>query len=67
LAREHTFHAPDVVRMAAVRNPGLEETAVELVAADRIAGRVLRGEIDHALVVAALYWWELHRRRGDGS
>lgn len=64
--RVHTFLAPEVVRVDRVRNQGLEETSVELVAADRIPERLLRGEIDHALVVAALYWWELHRRSENG-
>jgi hypothetical protein len=28
-----------------------------------VEGRVRRGEIDHALVVAALHWWSLARER----
>lgn len=60
--RVHTFLAPEVERMGEIRNTGLEETAVELVDVGEVPERVRRGEIDHALVVAGLYWWELHRR-----
>ena len=40
-------------------NGPLEETVVELVPAREIRARLARGEIDHALVVAALHWWLL--------
>ncbi len=60
--RVHTFLAPGVVRVGEVDNVGQEETAVECVPEAEIPERVRRGEIDHALVVAAFYWWHLHRR-----
>jgi 8-oxo-dGTP pyrophosphatase MutT (NUDIX family) len=62
--RVHTFLAEDVERVCEVRNGPLEETVVELVPADEVPERVRRGEIDHALVVAALHWWSLARERG---
>jgi ABC-type taurine transport system substrate-binding protein len=46
-------------RVAEVANEGLEETAVELLRRDDVRAAVRRGDIDHALVVAALYWLEL--------
>jgi 8-oxo-dGTP pyrophosphatase MutT (NUDIX family) len=67
--RVHTFLAGGVERAGppepagALRGVGLEQTSVELVAAGEVPERVARGEIDHALVVAALYWWDLDRRR----
>ena len=60
--RVHTFLALGCERVAEVRNEGLEETAVELVPRPELARRVLAGEIDHALVVAALH---LHQLAGD--
>ncbi len=60
--RVHTFLATEALRVGEIRNSGTEETAVELVPAAEVPARVRRGEIDHALVIAALYWWELHRR-----
>ena len=43
-------------------NGPLEETVVELVPVRDVPNRVRRGEIDHALVIAALHWWELDRQ-----
>ena len=57
--RVHSFVAPDARYVGAVSNPGHEETQVELVPVAEIRERLRRGEIDHALVAAALYWWEL--------
>lgn len=64
--RVHTFLAEDVERVDDVRNPGLEETVVELVHEDELPERLRAGEVDHALVVAALHWWDLDRRGGSG-
>ena len=61
--RVHTFLAEDVERVGEVMNGPLEETVVELVPVAEVEGRVRRGEIDHALVVAALHWWSLARER----
>lgn len=60
--RCHTFLAPDVEAAGPVENPELEETVVELVPEAEVRERLHRGEIDHALVVAALYRWELAER-----
>jgi ADP-ribose pyrophosphatase len=57
--RCHTFYAPGAERVAPIRNDGTEETVVELVPRSQIRERVRAGEIDHALVVAGLYWFEL--------
>ena len=55
----HTFLARDVERVADSRGVGLEEIAVELLPVADLPARLRAGEIDHALVVAALYWFEL--------
>jgi 8-oxo-dGTP pyrophosphatase MutT (NUDIX family) len=57
--RVHSFLAEGVVKAGDVQNGPLEETEVELVPARDIPGLLLRGEIDHALVVAALQRWLL--------
>jgi 8-oxo-dGTP pyrophosphatase MutT (NUDIX family) len=58
--RCHTFLASGAVRVAEIQNPGLEETSVELVPVAEIPDQLHRGRIDHALVVAALYWYALN-------
>ena len=65
--RVHTFLAEDVERVGEVMNGPLEETVVELVPAAEVPERVRRGEIDHALVVAALHWWSLAREQRAGE
>ncbi len=57
--RVHTFWARGAERVGAIRNHGAEETAVELVPVAALRDRVRSGEIGHALVVAALHWFEL--------
>ena len=57
--RCHTFLASEAVRVAEIQNPGLEETSVELVPMAEIPDQLRQGRIDHALVVAALYWYAL--------
>ena len=63
--RVHTFVAPGVQKVAEIRNEGAEETWVELVPVSEIPRLVRAGEIDHALVLAGLYQWELLRRAGE--
>ena len=41
----------------------MEETHVELIPLSEIRAQVLEGHIDHALVVAALYRFELEERQ----
>lgn len=62
--RLHTFVAPGAVRVGEVMNHGAEETGVELVPLPEIPALVAAGAIDHALVLAGLYQWEILRRRG---
>ncbi len=62
--RVHTFLAEGARCVADVMNGPLEETVVELVPVRELPERVRRGEIDHALVIAALHWWELDRQGG---
>jgi 8-oxo-dGTP pyrophosphatase MutT (NUDIX family) len=57
--RCHTFLASGAVRVAEIQNTQLEETSVELVPMVEIPDQLRRGRIDHALVVAALYWYAL--------
>jgi 8-oxo-dGTP pyrophosphatase MutT (NUDIX family) len=59
--RVHTYLAENCERVAEVRNGPLEETWVELVPERELAARLRAGEIDHALVIAALHWWRLDR------
>jgi 8-oxo-dGTP pyrophosphatase MutT (NUDIX family) len=61
--RVHTYLAEGAVRVGEVENGPFEETLVELVPAREVPERVRRGEIDHALVVAALHWGGLARER----
>ena len=61
--RVHTFAARGAVKVAEVQNQGHEETGVELVAAAELPERLRRGEIDHALVIAALHWYALDEGR----
>lgn len=58
----HTFLVEGVQEVAAIQNGATEETVVELVPAARIPRLLIDGAITHALVVAGLYWWDLHRR-----
>jgi hypothetical protein len=60
--RVHTFVAPGVEKVGEIRNDVVEETVVELVPVAQIASLVRAGRIDHALVLAGLYQWELLRR-----
>ena len=61
--RVHTFLAEGALRVGDVMNGPLEETVVELGPARELPERVRRGEIDHALVIAALHWWALSREQ----
>jgi 8-oxo-dGTP pyrophosphatase MutT (NUDIX family) len=61
--RVHTFLAEGALRVGDVMNGPLEETVVELVPARELPAFVRRGEIDNALVIAALHWWWLDREQ----
>jgi 8-oxo-dGTP pyrophosphatase MutT (NUDIX family) len=60
--RVHMQVALDCERVGPVRNSSTEHTTVELLPAERLQDVLLAGGIDHALVVATLYAWELWRR-----
>ena len=57
--RCHTFLALDVEQIADPSPDGNEELRLVLEPVSRIRSLVAEGRIDHALVVAALYWWEI--------
>ena len=59
--RVHTYLAEGCERVGEIRNGPLEHTRVELVPAAELPVRLRQGEIDHALVIAALHWWTLDR------
>ncbi len=52
----HTYLAEGCVKVGEVENDSAEETVVEVVPKAEIHDRVRAGEVDHALVIAALYW-----------
>lgn len=60
--RVYSFVARDVRRVGAIVNDSTEETAVELVPRSELPALLGDGRISHALVVAALFWFELHER-----
>ncbi len=55
----HTFLARGAERVAEIRNDGAEETAVELLPSRELAARLADGTIQHALVVAGLYLYQI--------
>ena len=57
--RLHGFLARDAKRVREVHNESTEETHVELVPIARLRDEVRAGRVDHALVVAVAYLWEL--------
>jgi len=59
--RVYTYLAENCDRVGEVQNGALEETWVELVPERELPARLRAGEIDHALVIAALHWWKLDR------
>ena len=65
--RCHTFAALGVSPLRPVLNSGTEETVVEVVDRARVEALVASGGIDHALVIAALFFFERYEREGRGS
>lgn len=57
--RVHTYLAEGCQPEGAIENSATEETIVELVPRAEIPDRLRVGDIDHALVIAALHWWSL--------
>jgi len=65
--RVHTFLAEDAVPAGEIQNGETEQTVLELVPAAEIPAKLRAGEIDHALVIAALHWWALDRECAGGG
>ena len=65
--RVHTFLATDLEWVGQPENTGTEETVVELVLEERLRGIVREGGVDHALVIAALHFLDLHREAGGAE
>ncbi|HTO56096.1 MAG TPA: NUDIX hydrolase [Myxococcota bacterium] len=61
--RTETFLARGVERVAEIVNGHTEETVVELVPLAELPATLAKGRITSALVIAALYWFELARQR----
>jgi 8-oxo-dGTP pyrophosphatase MutT (NUDIX family) len=64
--RVHSFLGRDARRVGEVRNDGSEETAVELFSQPELRRIVRAGGVDHALVLAALHFLDLHREETSG-
>ncbi|MFK7895510.1 MAG: NUDIX hydrolase [Myxococcota bacterium] len=64
--RVHMQVALDCKEVAAIQNGPTEETMVELLPHAEVWGALDRGEIDHALVHAALFAFERWRASGAG-
>lgn len=62
----YTYLAEDCEQVAEIDNDAVEETIVELVPEAELPARVQAGEVDHALVLTALYWLHLHEAAGAG-
>jgi 8-oxo-dGTP pyrophosphatase MutT (NUDIX family) len=65
--RVHTFLATGLERIGPPSNPGHEETVVELVPEAELRGIVRAGGVDHALVIAALHFLDLHREAAGSA
>ena len=63
--RVHMQLALDCQPVAQIQNSGTEETWVELLALSDLEAVIRSGGIDHSLVVAALYYFELSRSARD--
>ena len=59
--RLHSYLALDAERVAEIRNDASEETVVELVSQAELRRIVREGGVDHALVLVALHFLDLHR------
>jgi 8-oxo-dGTP pyrophosphatase MutT (NUDIX family) len=57
--RVHTYLAEGCVPEGEIQNSATEETQVVLIPRVEIPARLRAGEIDHALVIAALHWWQI--------
>jgi hypothetical protein len=55
----HVFLGRDAEKVAEVRNEGTEETHVELVPRAELPELIRSGQVNHALVFAALHLYDL--------
>lgn len=55
----YTYVCDDCERVGEIDNDAVEETLVELVRPEDLPSLVRAGEVDHALVLTALYWLHL--------
>ena len=58
----YTYVGRDAAIVAEISNPGMEETVVELVPWGQLMEHVRTGVVDHALIVAALFHYDLRLR-----
>jgi len=65
--RLHGFLARDAQRVREVRNESTEETHVELVPLARLREEVRAGRVEHALVIAVAYLYELESEAIDSG
>ena len=62
--RVHSYLGLGAQRVAEVYNQGAEETVVKLVPQRELRRLVREGAVDHALVLAALFYFDLHLEEG---
>ena len=60
--RVHTYLARDVVRVGEPEADGTEDIEVAVVSRERLDALVATGQVDHALVIAALFWFDRWKR-----
>jgi 8-oxo-dGTP pyrophosphatase MutT (NUDIX family) len=65
--RLHSFVAYGCEHVGEVSNDEREETVVELVPRRKLRELAVAGEVDHALVLAALHYLDLYEERKRGS
>ena len=63
----YTYVAEDCERVAEISNDEVEETIVELVPESELPALIQAGEVDHALVLSALYWLHLDETLKNGQ
>lgn len=65
--RCHSFLALNVRPAGPIQLDSAEDIAIELVDTQAIPGLIASGRIDHALVIAAFYFYERYQKHGAGS
>ena len=62
--RCHTFLAQDIKKISAATPDQTEDIEVVLVPLSKIPELIRKGEIDHAIVISAFYWYSLKVQEG---